>query len=44
MAEHKHGEMEIEAQEKTFDGFISATVWSVVVIFIILIGMAIFIS
>lgn len=43
MADHKHGEMDVEVQEKTFDGFISATVWSVVVIFVLLIGMAIFI-
>ena len=44
MAEHKHGEMEIEVQEKTFDGFMKFTTWSVIVIFIILIGMAIFAS
>ncbi len=44
MADHKHGEMEIEVQEKTFDGFMKFTTWSVIVIFIILIGMAIFAS
>ena len=27
MAEHKHGEMNIEVQEKTFDGFIKASMW-----------------
>ncbi|PJE31820.1 aa3 type cytochrome c oxidase subunit IV [Pseudooceanicola antarcticus] len=27
MAEHKHGEMEIETQEKTFEGFIKASAW-----------------
>ncbi len=44
MADHKHGEMNIEAQEKTFDGFMSFTVKSVIVIIALLIGMAIFIS
>lgn len=44
MADHKHGEMDIEVQQKTFDGFISLTGWSIVVIFVVLIGMAIFIS
>ncbi len=27
MAEHKHGEMNIEVQEKTFEGFIRAAMW-----------------
>lgn len=27
MAEHKHGEMDIEAHEKTFEGFIKGTIW-----------------
>lgn len=27
MAEHKHGEMDIEPQEKTFEGFIKAAIW-----------------
>lgn len=44
MADHKHGEMNTEVQEQTFDGFIKATVWSVVAIFVILIGMAVFAS
>ncbi|NRB04209.1 MAG: aa3-type cytochrome c oxidase subunit IV [Rhodobacteraceae bacterium] len=44
MADHNHGDMEIETQEKTFDGFVKATTWSVVVIFAILILMAMFIS
>lgn len=43
MADHKHGEMDIDVQEKTFDGFMKFTTWSVIVIFILLIGMAIFI-
>ena len=27
MAEHKHGEMNIEVQEKTFNGFVKASVY-----------------
>lgn len=27
MEEHKHGEMDISVQEKTFDGFIKYTTW-----------------
>jgi hypothetical protein len=42
MAEHKHGEMDIEVQEKTFDGFMRFTTWSVVVILLVLVGLAIF--
>lgn len=44
MADHKHGEMDIDVQEKTFDGFMKWTTWSVIAIFVILIGMAIFAS
>ncbi|GGX53496.1 hypothetical protein GCM10007385_21960 [Tateyamaria omphalii] len=44
MAEHKAGEMDIEVQEKTFEGFMSWVTWSVIVILVLLIGMAIFIS
>lgn len=40
MAEHKHGEMNTEVQEKTFDGFMRYTKWSVVVI----IGLLIFLA
>lgn len=40
MAEHKHGSMNIDVQEKTFDGFVKFTTWSVVVIIAILIFMA----
>ena len=32
MAEHKHGEMDITVQEKTFDGFVTFTVRTVIVI------------
>lgn len=44
MAEHKHGNMDIEDHEKTFNGFVGFTKWSVIVIFAILIFMAIFVS
>jgi Bacterial aa3 type cytochrome c oxidase subunit IV len=27
MAEHKHGSMDIRAHEKTFAGFIKASIW-----------------
>ncbi|WP_415921361.1 aa3-type cytochrome c oxidase subunit IV [Tateyamaria sp. SN6-1] len=44
MAEHKHGEMDVKEHEKMFDGFMSFTTWTVVVILVVLIGMAVFIS
>ncbi|MEO0402437.1 MAG: aa3-type cytochrome c oxidase subunit IV [Pseudomonadota bacterium] len=44
MSDHKHGEMDIKTNEKTFDGFMQWTTWSVVVILVIIVGMAIFIS
>ncbi|WP_294606194.1 aa3-type cytochrome c oxidase subunit IV [Roseovarius sp.] len=40
MADHKHGEMDIQVQQKTFDGFVKAVTWSVVVIIGVLIFMA----
>ena len=40
MAEHKHGEMNIFVQQKTFDGFIRFVTRSVIVIALILIFMA----
>lgn len=40
MAEHKHGKMNIEVQEKTFDGFIKSVTWSVVVIVAVLLFIA----
>ena len=40
MADHKHGEMDIQVQEKTFEGFIKVTVWSCVAIFIALVFLA----
>lgn len=44
MAEHKHGEMNTEAQEKTFEGFMSFTARTVMVIIALLVLMAIFIT
>lgn len=40
MSEHKHGEMNIEVQQKTFNGFVKFSAWSVVVIIGILLFMA----
>ena len=40
MSDHKHGEMNIEVQEKTFHGFVKASAWAVVVIFIVLVLLA----
>ncbi len=40
--EHKHGTMDIEVQEKTFDGFVTFTIRSVVVILLIVVFLAIF--
>lgn len=42
MAEHEHGTMDIKAQEKTFDGFMSFVTKSVIVILAILVLMALF--
>ena len=41
MADHKHGEMNIGTQEKTFAGFVKAVGWSCVVIIGVLILAAI---
>lgn len=43
MAEHKMGSMDIEVQEKTFDGFMNWVSKTVVGILILLVLMAIFI-
>jgi hypothetical protein len=40
MAEHKHGEMNVDVQEKTFAGFVTFTIRSVMVIIGILLFMA----
>lgn len=42
MAEYKHGSMDITDQEKTFSGFISFVIKTVVVILGLVILMAIF--
>ena len=44
MAEHKHGEMDISVQEKTFEGFMKWTYWTVTVILVVIVLMAIFIT
>lgn len=40
MADHKHGEMNVDVQKSTFDGFAKVTTWSVVAIIAVLIFMA----
>jgi hypothetical protein len=40
MSDHKHGEMDISVQEKTFDGFIKTGVWSSVIAIALLIFLA----
>jgi len=42
MAEHEHGSMDINVQEKTFDGFMTFVTRSVVVILAILVLLALF--
>lgn len=42
MAEHKHGEMDIDVQEKTFAGFMKWTNRSVMVIIGILLFLLVF--
>lgn len=40
MADHKHGEMDITVQEKTFDGFIKMVTRGTIVIIVALILLA----
>lgn len=40
MADHKHGEMDIQVQEKVFDGFMKAVTWGVVIILVALVLLA----
>lgn len=42
MAEHKHGSMDVSTQEKVFEGFISFTIRSVMVILVLVVIMAVF--
>ncbi len=39
--EHEHGTMDIEVQEKTFEGFVKFTTYSVVGILVFLVFLAI---
>ncbi len=38
--EHKHGSMDIREQEKTFAGFIRLAVWTVVIVVVVLVFLA----
>lgn len=40
MAEHKHGDMEITVQEKTFDGFIKMVTRGSIIIIVALVLLA----
>lgn len=42
MADHKHGEMDVTTQEKTFEGFVSWVVYVTIVSLLVLIFLAIF--
>ena len=42
MADHKHGEMNIETQEKTFEGFIKGSAYVAIFSIAVLIFLAIF--
>lgn len=42
MADHKHGDMDVKDHEKTFDGFMNWTKWTIIAIIGILVFMAIF--
>jgi hypothetical protein len=44
MADHKHGEMDVETHEKTFDGFMRFSTKTVIFIIVLLVLMAIFIT
>ena len=43
MADHEHGTMNTDVQEKTFDGFMSFVTKSVIIILVLLVLMLIFI-
>lgn len=38
--EHKHGTMDITVQEKTFSGFVRFVTWSVILILVFLVFLA----
>ncbi|MCB1341179.1 MAG: aa3-type cytochrome c oxidase subunit IV [Pseudooceanicola sp.] len=44
MAEHKHGEMEITTQTDTFNGFMTFVTRAVILILLLVVWMAIFIT
>jgi len=44
MADHKHGDMDVSEHEKTFEGFMSFTVWGTVILLVLIVLMAIFIT
>lgn len=37
--EHKHGEMDTTAQEKTFEGFIRMSMWVTIAVLVILLSL-----
>lgn len=41
MSEHKHGEMDITEQQRTFGGFITATIYLTVFCIVVLLFLAI---
>ncbi|NNE51959.1 MAG: aa3-type cytochrome c oxidase subunit IV [Sulfitobacter sp.] len=42
MADHEHGSMDIETQEKTFEGFMSFVTKTTIIILAILVILAVF--
>lgn len=44
MSDHQHGSMNIDVQEKTFDGFMKYVTRSVIFLLVLVVGMAIFIT
>lgn len=42
MAEHRHGEMDVSAQEKTFEGFVKIAAYFILHVLAILLLLAIF--
>lgn len=44
MADHKHGDMDIDVQTKTFNGFVKFVTWCVVAICFLLLFLAVFAS
>ncbi len=42
MAKHEHGSMDIEEQEKTFDGFLRFSAWTAIVCILVVIFLAVY--